>query len=145
VSFADILNQREAEILRDWVALQLSATTRRIDLINDVDLQRQSLEFLRAFQLALESGTEDINTTPWKDVRQLLEDISASRARQGFTPSETATFVFSLKQPLFRAVQSSSANGDVGTELWKITILLDRLGLMTTEVYQKSREEIINR
>jgi rsbT co-antagonist protein RsbR len=33
----------------------------------------------------------------------------------------------------------------LGEELWRATELLDKLGLFTTEVYQKSREEIIAR
>ena len=68
-------------------------------------------------------------------------------ARDGFTPSETATFVFSLKRPLFeRCGRSSAATprrwpNEIGTGI----VLLDQLGLYTTEVYQKGREEIIAR
>jgi len=144
VGFADVLNQREAEILRDWVALQLSANFRRSDLINDTDLRQQSGDFWNAFRQAVASGSEDVMAPAWKDVREVVDEIAASRARQGFTPSETAAFVFSLKQPLFRALQSSP-NGDLSNELWKITMLLDKLGLLSTETYQKSREEVISR
>jgi rsbT co-antagonist protein RsbR len=142
---ADILNQRNAEILKDWVGLQMNATSRRADLINDTELQRQSTEFLAAFRDALASGNHDAMSPPWKDVRHLLDEVSSARARQGFTPSETAMFVFSLKQPLFRAVQGSSDGDGATAELWKLTLLLDRLGLLTTEMYQKSREEVIGR
>ena len=41
------------------------------------------------------------NTDYWKSVKDLLADLSRSRVAQGFSPSETATFVFSLKQPMF--------------------------------------------
>jgi rsbT co-antagonist protein RsbR len=145
-SFADIVRQREAEILADWVALQLAATTRRMDLINEIDLKGQSREFLSAFMPAYASGSETLREPVWKEVRQLLEETSSLRARQGFTPSETATFLFSLKQPLFRALQETGESAAVmATELWKLTTLLDGLGLMSTEIYQKSRDELINR
>ena len=144
-TFADILKQREAEILKDWVELQSNDAARRPDLINGADLHRQSKQFLSALRQAVISGIEDVMAPNWKEVRQIVEDISSSRARQGFTPAETATFVFSLKQPLFRALQNSAADRDRGAEFWKITVMLDRLGLLCTEYYQKSREGIISR
>ena len=73
--------------------------------------------------------------------------LSASRARQGFTPTETATFVFSLKQPLFavlREAYKQDAEG-LAREMWVATTLLDKLGLFTAETFQKSREEVIMR
>jgi rsbT co-antagonist protein RsbR len=144
-SFADILNRSEAEILKDWVTLQSNDSARRPDLIKEADLQRQSKEFLGALRQAVASGSDDVMAPPWKDVRRMLEEISGSRARQGFTPSETATFIFSMKQPLFRALRTTTADEGIGGELWKITLLLDRLGLLSTEFYQKNREEVINR
>src|SRR5262249_20887240 len=76
-----------------------------------------------------------------------LDSVSRSRARQGFSPSETATFVFSLKRPLFAHIRSeASLDADtLADEMWTVTTLLDGLGLYTTEVYQKGREEVIAR
>jgi rsbT co-antagonist protein RsbR len=72
---------------------------------------------------------------------------SRARALQGFSPSETATFIFSLKQPLFRYIQQEQGRDPLqrAEEIWSMNMLLDKLGLYTTEVYQKSREEIIAR
>jgi rsbT co-antagonist protein RsbR len=81
-------------------------------------------------------------TPAWETAREILTDLSRSRARLGFTPSETATFVFSLKQPLFRTL---AGDGLMKDELWNVSILLDKLGLFVTEVYQRSREEIIQK
>ena len=115
LNLAGILNQHESEILKNWMALQLKATSRRADLISDSDLQAQSKEFLATFRQALASGGDDTTGPEWKAVREMLGEISSSRARQGFTPSETATFIFSLKQPLFRSLQGDQegANGAV--------------------------------
>jgi rsbT co-antagonist protein RsbR len=141
-SLADLLAQREPEILSDWMALQRNSVARRSDLIGEGDLQRQSKEFLAALRQGASSGIfDDILASAWAPAREVLADISKSRARLGFTPTETATFVFSLKQPLFRVLGKEAAND----ELWNANLLLDKFGLFTTEVYQKSREEVIQK
>jgi rsbT co-antagonist protein RsbR len=145
-NLTDVLNQHESEILKDWMALQQKAASRRADLISDSELQTQSKEFLAAFRQALASGSDNTTGSDWQSVREMLGEISGSRARQGFTPTETASFVFSLKQPLFRSLLGER-DGGTGTsaDFWKITNLLDQLGLLSTEIYQKSRESLINR
>ena len=138
---SDILNEHEQTILHDWIRLQAGAGTRSLDLIGDDELHRQSKDFLAALRQGVEAGKlDDIQAPAWENARELLGNISRSRARMGFTPSETAIFVFSLKQPIFRAL-----GGQGSEELWVMAALLDKLGLYTTELYQKSREEIIQK
>jgi rsbT co-antagonist protein RsbR len=139
----------EPQIFDEWIKHQFSATTRRPDLINESDLRRESAEFLKVFRQAAGSGEqEDVQHPAWAPVREVLAGISRSRARQGFTPSETATFVLSLKQPLFQAIQRRLGNEGaeaVTAGLWNTTLLLDQLALATTEFYQKERDGIISR
>ncbi len=139
----------EQRILSAWVERQLVATSRRADLVSEADLRRESAEFLKAFREALQSGaTENVDGPAWSQVRELLVEISRVRTRLGFTPSETGSFVLSLKQPLFEELQRSPSNNGVdafAAELWRTTVLLDKLALLTTEYYQKSREEVIFR
>jgi rsbT co-antagonist protein RsbR len=145
---ATILAQNEQAVLDDWVRLQLAATTRRTDLIGERDLREQSRRFLDSLQRALAAGSgDDVQAGAWTDVRKVLEDTARDRARQGFSPSETAAFVFSLKQPLFNRLRASlGRDADALAEAtWTTTTLLDRLGLLTVEVYQKGREEVILR
>ncbi len=80
-------------------------------------------------------------------MRELLEHVSRARTALGFSASETASFIFSLKKPLFECLRREfEGNGQaLADETWAINELLDKLGLYTTEVYQKSREAIINR
>jgi len=64
----------------------------------------------------------------------------------GFSPTETATFVFSMKQPVFELIRRSfTTTEDLARETWHANVALDRLGLLTTESFQKGREEMINR
>ncbi len=144
----EILRKYEPEILSEWVGAQRTAVTRRNDLISDAELQEQSRAFLAAVRQAAQAGsTGDIKQQSWAEVREMLGNISSSRAQQGFTPIETATFVFSLKQPLFDKLRREYAkDADVlGRETWAVTEMLDNLGLYTTEIYQKVRESVIAR
>jgi rsbT co-antagonist protein RsbR len=141
-----ILAQDEAQILTEWVR-QMSNATRRSDLIKDADLRQQCSEFLRLVRQALDAGGASFQSSAWDGVRDFLGNILQSRAEQGFTPSETAMFVFSMKQPLFTQIRRSYKDDidELAAQTWTTTELLDAMGLFTTEVYQKSREQIIKR
>ena len=79
--------------------------------------------------------------------REVLSEVSRARGQQGFSPSETASFVFSLKEPLFaRLRREHTKDAEALAEETRLASgLLDRLGLYTTEVYQKTREDVIVR
>lgn len=144
----NILQDNEEELLKDWVQEQLASSTRRTDLISEFELRQQSTEFLRAFRQASQGDNIiDIMDPQWDHVREILTELSRSRAQQGFTASETATFVFSLKKPLFARLHQQLENDAdmLAKENWAVTVLLDKLGLFTTEVHQKNREAVIAR
>lgn len=145
---AEILSLHQQAILEDWQREQLAALSARQDLISADDLRQQSSAFLVLFSTACGIGSlTDISTPEWKQVLDFLGNVSRKRATQGFSPSETATFVFSLKQPLFSRLRLSLGvdGGALADETWSVTVLMDKLGLYTTEVFQKSREEVIRR
>ena len=143
-----ILHTYEKELLEEWMQEQLASDTWRADLLTESELRQQSAEFLGALRQAAESDNlTDIMTPQWSEAREILTDLSRSRMQQGFAASETATFIFSLKQPLFtRLRQELEQDADtLANEYWAATVLLDQLGLFTTEAYQTSREAIIGR
>src|SRR5262245_2529172 len=145
---SQIIRQHEDRLLAEWVQHQVRADTFRGDLIKESDLREASRQLLAAIRDALARGSaSDITTAEWADAREVLSAASATRARQGFSPSETATFVFSLKQPLFSVLRSELLRDPeaLADALWITTVLLDKLGLYTTEVHQKSRENVIAR
>ena len=143
-----IIAQSQKDLLADWVQAQLGAATLRSDLMKESELREQSRELLALLQAATASGDlAQIEGSDWNSVRDFLAKVSRSRAQQGFSPSETATFVLSLKQPLFvrlRGELSKDAQA-LAEEIWATTDLLDKLGLFTVETYVKSREELIQR
>ncbi len=141
-----VLKKYESEILADWLKEQASAM--RSDFMKESEFREQCTHFLRLFQHASQSGNlTDISAAEWAPVKAYLGDVSRSRTKQGFSPSETATFIFSLKQPLFSRLRKECEGDYAGfaNDTWALTLLLDRLGLLTTEVFQKTREEVIHR
>ena len=142
-----IISKHEGEILGEWVREQSSGQARR-DPIQETETRRVSKEFLSTVVAALGAGASVTLEGPaWDRAREILGELSTSRASQGFTPTETAMFVFSLKQPVFKRVNSELSRdaSALGAELWAATTLFDRLGLYTMEAYQRTRESVIQR
>ncbi|HSK10588.1 MAG TPA: STAS domain-containing protein [Vicinamibacterales bacterium] len=138
-----VLGKHEADILADWLEQQ-----GRSGFEDDRDTREASRNFLRLVTAAASGGElEDISAPAWSEVRQMLTELAGARGRRGFSPSETAMFVFSLKQPVFKALQEEKGlAGDAAAgEIWRTSMLLDQLGLYCVEAYQKSREEVISR
>jgi rsbT co-antagonist protein RsbR len=142
-----IVRKHEKDILDDWIRLQLASGTRRSDLINENSLREESRSFLAAFAEALQRGSLTPDGKDWDEVRAQLERLSRSRALKGFSPIETAMFIFSLKEPLFTRLRDEYGESPAAfaEENWNVSTLLDKLGLMTMEAYQKSREDVISR
>lgn len=143
----EILTNYKAQLLADWLQLQISDGNRK-GLLKETELREECREFLELFKHAVQQGDlSDTHAPEWKALREMLASVSRTRSQKGFTPSETASFVFSLKQPLFTRLRSELAQ-DGATLVEEILIasnLLDELGLWTTEIYQKTREEVIMR
>jgi rsbT co-antagonist protein RsbR len=136
----------DKEVLADWIQLQLSSNTLRSDLMRESELRAQSSEFVALLTGALRSGHTRIESQDWESTREFLGDMSRTRALQGFSPTETATFVLSLKQPLFSHLRKRVGDSQQLVEqMWAVTTLLDGLALHTAETYLKNREEIIGR
>jgi rsbT co-antagonist protein RsbR len=143
---AQLLKKHERDILQQWLSYQIAATTMRADLIKESDLREQSRRFLQLFSEIVQQNGDGENAGSWKSVKDMLGELSRTRVAQGFSPSETATFVFSLKQPMFDMLRREIRDvEELSREIWAITALLDKLGLYTTDAYQQSRESIISR
>jgi rsbT co-antagonist protein RsbR len=140
-----VLKKFRAEILTDWTN-DLTGSLKHDRRISDSELSGQLREFLTLFEAAIASGN-GVENAEWTPVRDFLDSISRSRALQGFTADETASFIFSFKKPLFERLQKELVKDPqaLADETWGATELLDKLGLYTTKSFQKSREDIISR
>jgi rsbT co-antagonist protein RsbR len=108
----------------------------------------QCHRFLQALAEGLVSThPDDVDGRAWDDARRQLDEICASRANAGSTPAASASFVFSLKQPMFDILRRHFADGALGLAgvAWSVSTLVDRLGLYTLDVHQKTRDRIVDR
>jgi rsbT co-antagonist protein RsbR len=142
-----LLSAHHAEIEQMWLERLKADGALQGGRMREGELQGQCHDFMARLREALSSGSSDIDSPAFAGVRDLLGEMSASRATQGYSPRETAVFVFSLKQPLFDAFQKHGGIDALAAleANWSIGVLLDRLGLFTTEAYQRTREALIVR
>ncbi|CAB3759690.1 STAS domain-containing protein [Paraburkholderia humisilvae] len=133
-------------LLQDWLDQHLLIALARC-LTTEADMRAQFATFLEVFLDTLEvADSLDASRPEWTAVHTFLDEMSAHRARQGFTPAETATFVFSLKQPFYTQLRDRSSDAtELANQSWLVNQLFDALGLYTTEVFQRGREAIVLR
>jgi rsbT co-antagonist protein RsbR len=144
---AEIFSRNEDQIRTEWIR-DMNRSVQRADLMSQTELSEQCGALLNAVIAGIRSsGPSDIASPGWNQTRELLESISGSRARLGFSSNEVATFVLSLKQPLFSAIRRDLAKSQdkLFETIWAATELLDNLALKTTEFYIATREELISR
>ena len=141
-----VIGKYQQQILQAWLDLQRGdSAANRLD---PATVTEQSRRFLGELRAGCQSGRfDDIKAPEWAGIREILDEVSRVRASLGSTASETATFVFSLKEPLFNRLRSEiGKDADaLAREVWAVTLLLDKLGLYTTELAQKSRDDVIAR
>ena len=136
------------ELLTGWLREQAAALAARPDLINESQQRTESVQFLSTLGEAVKAGeVTDIRSPIFQPVLDQLAEVSRNRTLKGFRPAETAAFIFSLKRPLFTALKAAHGSDAAGLadDVWTATALLDNLGLHTSEVYQQTREDVINR
>ncbi|MGE8128529.1 STAS domain-containing protein [Methylobacterium sp. NPDC080182] len=141
------LTEDEAAILEAWNISLRKGTSLQSGRIREAELQTQAKAVFGLLRDGLSSGGVDADAESYTPLRENLADISRSRAIQGFTPTDTANFVFSLKEPIFEALRRKSAAdaSALAAGVWAAGKVLDRLGLLTMEVFLASREEVIGR
>jgi rsbT co-antagonist protein RsbR len=146
---ANSLQKHQKQLLSEWVRnLQFETSDGRKVRISPQELSTQADEFLQLLTgVATSANPDDRNSPQFKALQGFLESLSRSRVQQGFTSAETATFIFSFKQPLFTALRAEAGSDTslLADEIWSATKLLDELGLITVNTYQHAREEIISR
>ncbi|WP_033351207.1 STAS domain-containing protein [Kitasatospora aureofaciens] len=134
---AELLTRDDA-VLHQWVESVAATVGSRI---SRAEVERELTELAQALAQAVARDALDWRGEGYSEVRALLVELSRSRARHGFTPSETASSVFACKDVL--APTTASSAEDI-TAYLQLTRLLDALGLFTIEAYARTREEIIS-
>jgi rsbT co-antagonist protein RsbR len=141
---AELLKADTAGLLAEWQAeLKAAGADSRI---SESELKGQTHDLLAAIAAAADQSI-DVTDASWAGVREHLDGMSRSRAVQGFNSQETATFVFTLKRPLFARIRKALASDPkaLADETLMISDIVDQLGLYTVKTFQKAREEVIVR
>jgi rsbT co-antagonist protein RsbR len=146
-NLAEIVSKNEARLLPDWIQ-GMSTAVQRADLMSKTELDEQCRALLNRIVAGVKSSDPtNVDSPGWSTTREFLRDLAITRARQGFSPVDVATFVLSLKQPLFASIRDAQTKdqNQMFETLWSATELLDRLALITTEAYMAAKEELITR
>jgi len=144
---AEMINKHQDEIRADWLK-QMATSVSRADLMTKEELDVQTRELMDAIAMGARSGEiTNLDGPAWSQTKEVLNSISVARARLGFSTSETATFILSLKQPIFNAIRRENASDPTAmfSDIWQATLLLDKLALLTADAFQATREQLIAR
>lgn len=142
----ELIEKNEPSLVKDWAAAR--AKLSGVGETEDRGVTDLSRRFIQTVVRAAQEGRfDDITGDSWRETREVLEEISRNGALRGRTPSQTATFVLSLKEPLFMLLRAEFSRDAqrLASETWVATLLLDKLALYTVELVIKNREDMIGR
>ena len=142
-----ILEKHKKNILEKWVSTMLEDHNLRDDLMSNADLKSQSEELVYAIIDSLdERSIEDSKSSAFDKVNEVLADLSISRAKRGYSPRETGTYIFSLKETILQVLHDEIKDpSSLYQQNRKITRVMDGFTLASFETFIKGREEVILR
>jgi len=142
----DVVRKNQTPLLEEWMK-GIKTGIRRSDLIDERELKSQASDVLSNISIAPnDAPLDDLNSPGWQPLKDLLASISASRAVQGFTPSETALFVLSLKAPIFNLIRDLKEGADqMFVDIGVANSFVDKLALHTTDSFIHGRDQVIAR
>jgi rsbT co-antagonist protein RsbR len=147
-SLTSVLESQRASILAGWLKYLEQSLGSGKGRVSAEDLKKQASQFLALLtSTAQANDVGDVGGEGWQPVRAFLEELSRQRVLAGFSSDETATFIFSLKRPVFEALKQEAGSDaeKLANQTWAATELLDKLGLHTVKAFQTTREEVIGR
>ena len=130
---AAYLREHQDKVVGRWSDLVVAGMRGRSSAVE----VRRDLEDLYSLVIRAMSGADEQAAG---ELRAALTELSRSRARNGFSPSETALGVFSLKEAVYEQVAGAP---ELIPDLLAFSRLVDDLGLHTFEIYATAREQII--
>jgi rsbT co-antagonist protein RsbR len=131
------LDRRRDDVLKRWVGRVSEGLRGRV---SRAEVGRELGEIYTALVDAVAAGGTDVHAEPFAELRALLTELSGTKARQGFSPRETAIMMFTLKDALSPAIDADRWRyGD----FLALSTFVDELGLFTVEAYTRSRDAMI--
>ncbi len=143
---ADLFNKDTDIILKLWMKQQAAAGSLRSDLISEEEMRQMSFDTLAGINIAVSAGNmDDIEAEAFDAVKTNLKKVSERYAMLDFSPSETATFIFSLKEAVMDALQQQYENDTdaLFSGLMLTNKLVDSLGLYTFECFAEAQKALL--
>ena len=137
---AAILDEHGDVLVKRWVEVVTGSVRGRL---TEAELRRQVQDIHGALTDALRAGAFSLSADGSATLRATLAELSRTRARQGFSASETAFSIFALKEALIAALGVQNADRQALSDFIVASSVVDELGLFTFETYAKTREELI--
>lgn len=140
-----IISELATILIADWLAKLNASPNSRLGA-PELESQCESI-VKRLAQACRDGNVTDTDASSFAPLREILADLSRTRALAGFSPTETAKFILSLKQPLFARLGAALAAEPerLTAETLTGSELIDALGLFMMEAFQRAREEVIIR
>jgi rsbT co-antagonist protein RsbR len=129
-------------LLAGWLAVLQARGSRVMQLLTQVERERLCRQILEELEAALASA-EGAESSHLQALNRTLADLSANFAERGLSPSETATFVFSLKEVYFARLRERHQGAELADKTWRLSSLIDTLGLHTFESFSIARERLV--
>jgi rsbT co-antagonist protein RsbR len=145
-ALASLLSERAEQVLDGWVRAQISSGAYRSAQVSEADVRAESGALLDALRRSVAgAGFGDPKAPDSAELTRLLRVMSKDRARQGYTPTETAAAVFSLKDALGTALDDVYGGEPLrlAAEVRTMNGIVDGLGMLTFEAYVAGRDEVI--
>jgi rsbT co-antagonist protein RsbR len=138
--FAALLEDHQEALVATWTEQVAQSLRGRL---SQAELQRQTSELHKAFHQAISAGARSLDEEPADELRAQLSELSASRARQGFTATETALSVFGLKNALITVLDDDGVGSATLRDHVAFAAFIDAAALLTFDSYVRAREELI--
>ena len=130
---AAYLRDHQDKVVGRWTELVVAGIRGRSSAVE----VRRELDDIYALLIKVMSG---VNEDALGELRAALAELSRFRARNGFTPSETALGIFSLKDAVYELMADAA---ELMPEYLAFSRLIDDLGLHIFETFAAARERII--
>ncbi|MBE9461670.1 STAS domain-containing protein [Dyadobacter subterraneus] len=143
----DGLKSKKDQILKQWLEDQSSASEYSNNFNTHEELESQSSELVDILLNSInENNLKDYSSSDLEPLTDYVSSLTISRARQGFSPRETATYIFTLKDALLKALNDLISNDP--SQLYQLTILIskfvDNIGILSFETFITGREDVIS-
>ena len=138
-TWRSLLRANQDEILEKWTAVAAANVAGRMTAAE----LRRDIDEVYAALVRIDTGNQvDIRSTSFAELRSLLNELSRTRARQGFTPTETAIGIYALKDAVLDLLEEHEDLTGYRT-FAQLSRVVDDLGMYMLETYAATREAVI--